>query len=182
MMKHEIKIPEGVEASVENNIFIVKGSKGELNRTFKDHNIVFKVETGKILLSSEIVRKKTKAMLGTWRAHIKNMITGVDKGWKGELKVVYSHFPVKLKADNNMLVIENFIGGRSPRTVPIPEDLKVEIKGTEIFVLGIDKEKVGQLCARIEQITKIKGFDRRIFQDGAYITKKPYAEGEQDGG
>ncbi|MCK5023718.1 MAG: 50S ribosomal protein L6 [Candidatus Aenigmarchaeota archaeon] len=182
MMKHEIEIPEGIEASVENNIFIVKGPKGELKRTFKDHNIVFKVESGKILLSSEINRKKTKAVLGTWCAHVRNMITGVNKGWKGELKIVYSHFPVKLKTDNNMLVIENFIGGRSPRTVPIPEDLKVEIKGTEIFVSGTDKERVGQLCASIEQVTKVKGFDRRIFQDGAYITKKPYAEGDQDGG
>ncbi len=181
MLKNEIEIPEGLDVVFENDRLSVKGAKGEVSKTFKHPQVGMKVEKGKIILTSDLERKKVRATTGTWNAIVKNMFLGVTKGWRGELKLVYSHFPVKLKLEGNTLLIENFLGERNPRSVPVPEDLKVEVDKNVIYVSGADKEKVGQLCAKIEQTTKVKGYDRRIFQDGIYITKKPYLEEENEG-
>jgi len=178
MLKKEIEIPEGIEASLGKGLLCVSGKKGEVSRAFSHPHVKMKIENKMIVITSDFERKKSKAVMGTWNAHVSNMILGADRGWKGELKLVYSHFPVKMKTEGNAFIIENFLGERNSRTVPVPEDLKVEIKGSEIYISGTDKERVGQLCARIEQTTKVRGFDRRVFQDGIYITKKPYMEGE----
>ena len=180
MLKNEIDIPEGLEVRFENDSLSVKGAKGEIKRVFKHPRITLKIENGKIILTSESERRKIKAVMGTWAAVVRNMFTGVTAGWKGELKLVYSHFPVKLKLEDNKLVIENFLGERNPRAVPVPEDIKVEIDKNTIRVSGVDKERVGQFCGRVEQTTKVRGYDRRIFQDGIYITKKPYSGGEEN--
>ncbi|MCK4335405.1 MAG: 50S ribosomal protein L6 [Candidatus Aenigmarchaeota archaeon] len=182
MLEKEIEIPEGSDVIFEKDRLNAKGAKGEVSRMFRHPHINLKVEKGKVTLTSAMERRKVKATMGTWNAHIKNMFLGVAKGWKGELKLVYSHFPVKLKLEENTFVIENFLGERNPRSVPIPEDLKVEVDKNTIYVSGADKERVGQLCARIEQTAKVKGYDRRIFQDGIYITRKPYLEGECERG
>lgn len=181
MLKNEIEIPEGLEAGFENGRLTVKGSKGEISRGFRHPNVKLKIENSRIILQSDMERKKTKAIMGTWNAHINNMFTGVSKGWSGELKLVYSHFPVKMKTEDKKLLIENFLGERSPREVPVPEDLEVKVDKNTIIVSGTDKERVGQLCARIEEITKVRGYDRRVFQDGIYITRKPYSEEEDEG-
>lgn len=181
MLKNEIEIPEGLEVVLEKGRLNVKGAKGEMNRIFKNPSIKLEVSKERLTLISDTERRKVKAIMGTWNAIIKNMFLGASKGWKGELKLVYSHFPVKLKLEGNTLVIENFLGERKPRSVSVPEDLKVEVDKNAIYVSGVDKERVGQLCARIEQTAKVKGYDRRIFQDGIYITRKPYLEGESEG-
>jgi len=174
MLKEEIEIPEGVEVTVENRIVRAKAEKGEVERKFEHPHVKIGTDDGKIVLTSDIERKKVKAVMGTWKALVKNMFLGVAKGWKAEVKLVYSHFPVKLKVEDGKLVIENFLGERKPRTVILSDDVKVDIEKNTIFISGIDKEKVGQTAARIEEVTKVKGYDRRVFQDGCFITKKPY--------
>ena len=181
MLKREIEIPEGLEVGFEKGRLNVKGTKGEVSKTLRHPKIKLEISKDRITITSDIERKKTKAIVGTWSAIINNMFLGVTKGWKGEMKLVYSHFPVKLKIEENTLFIENFLGERSPRLVSIPDDMKVEIDKNAIYVSGTDKERVGQLCARIEETTKVKGYDKRIFQDGIYITRKPYSEEEDEG-
>jgi large subunit ribosomal protein L6 len=176
MLKNEIEIPEEVEVRVENSRIYVKGSKGEVSKEFKHPNVKIKLDNGKVIFTSDLERKKIKAIMGTWKVLLNNMILGVSRGWKGELKLVYSHFPVKLRIEEGKLVIENFLGERRPRSVQIPGNVKVDVDKNTIFVKGMDKERVGQLSARIEETTKVKGYDRRVFQDGCFITKKPYLE------
>ncbi len=72
--------------------------------------------------------------------------------------------------------IQNFLGERAPRSTRLAPDVNVKIDKENITITGIDKEKVGQAAGKIEGVTRIVGFDRRIFQDGCYITKKPYTE------
>ena len=69
-------------------------------------------------------------------------------------------------------MISNFLGERKPRSAKIMGDSKVEIKGDTVVVSGIDKELVGQTMANIEQATKVRGFDIRVFQDGIYLVDK----------
>lgn len=179
MLKTEIQIPEGLDISLEGSRLNVRGAKGEVSKDFRYPLVNLTVENGKIILVSESEKKKVRAIKGTWEVLIKNMFTGVTKLWKGELKLVYSHFPVKLKAESGKLLIDNFLGEKSPRIVSVPHDMKVEIDNNVVYVSGPDKERVGHLCGRIEQATRVSGYDKRVFQDGIYITRKPYPEGEE---
>ena len=77
----------------------------------------------------------------------------------------------------NILVIigfKNFFGEKVPRKIKFDKkNVSIKVDGTEVLVEGMDKEKVGQTAASIEQLTRRPGFDKRIFQDGIYITEKP---------
>ena len=75
-------------------------------------------------------------------------------------------------------MIRNFLGERSSRSAKILDGVEIKVEADKIRLSGADKEKVGQSAANIEQATHIKGYDRRVFQDGVYITQKPVAIGE----
>jgi large subunit ribosomal protein L6 len=180
MLKNEIELPEGIEARVENDMITVKGKNGETSKMLKHPLVSLKIDGRKIIIASDTEKKKVRAVIGTWVVVIGNMLTGVTKGWRGELKLVYSHFPVKMKIEKDRFLIENFLGERSARSVQVPGGVKVQIDKSEVYVSGVDKETVGQTCASIEQATRIKGFDKRVFQDGIYITRKPYPEAENE--
>ena len=96
------------------------------------------------------------------------MIKGATKGFEYKMKTVFSHFPIKTSVDGNNFVIQNFLGERSARRAEILDGVNIEIKGEEITVRGVDKEKVGQTVANIERATLVKNRDIRVFQDGIY--------------
>ena len=76
-VKEQITVPDGVTASLENNVLTIKGGKGELSRTFIHPKIEMKVNGNTVEIHSKKVRRKEKALIGTFVAHIKNMIKGV---------------------------------------------------------------------------------------------------------
>jgi len=173
-----VDIPEGVEVSVEGDdvsgyVVKVKGPKGENSRRLKFRDVHITVEDGKVKVYTDSVKKKQRAMVGTFAAHIKNLIRGVTEGFQYKLKLVYSHFPVKLRVEGDEVVIENFLGEKYPRRAKIVGRAQVKIKGNDIIVEGIDKEECGQTAANLEQTTRIKNLDIRVFQDGIYIVEKP---------
>lgn len=171
-IKEQINLPEGVTATLENKIITIKGEKGENSRMFFHPKIDIKLNGNTIEIQSKNVRRKEKALIGTFNAHIKNMITGVTEGFEYKMKTVFSHFPIKTSVEGNEFVIQNFLGERSPRRAKIFEGVNVEAKGEDVTVTGIDKEKVGQTVANIERATKVKKRDIRVFQDGIYRTSK----------
>lgn len=171
IIRDEIPIPEGIEVSIQDEI-VVTGSAGELKRKFKSRNINITKDDNKIILEAPFPKKRDKAMLGTIKSHLSNMIIGLTDGFSYKMKIVYAHFPMTVKVTNNKVTIENFLGERHPRTAKILGDTKVQIKGDEVIVEGINKEAVGQTMANIEQATKIKGRDPRVFQDGIYLVSK----------
>ena len=171
-IKEQITIPENVEVKIENNILTLKGEKGELSRFFSYPKINMKTNGKNVEIQSKNVRRKEKALIGTWVAHIKNMITGVTTGFEYKMKTVFSHFPIKTLVEENEFVIQNFLGERAPRKAKILEGVTVEVKGDDITVNGIDKEKIGQTVANIERATKVKKRDIRVFQDGIYRISK----------
>jgi len=171
ILREEIPIPDGITVTVDGAV-TVKGSKGQLSRDFNSRNITIKVEDGNVVVEARFPKKKDKAMLGTIRSHINNMIVGLTDGFTYNMKIVYAHFPMTVKAAGNKVTIENFLGERHPRTAKIVGDAKVQIKGEDVTVSGINKEDVGQTMANLEQATKIKGRDPRVFQDGIYLISK----------
>ncbi len=177
---YSIPIPEAVNVTIEGRVVKVTGPKGALTRELWYPRLSIEVvETGggtEVVLKSESTRKSIKAMAGTYRSLINNMIIGTGKAFFYKLKVLHAHFPmqVALTKEGNGVSISNFLGERKPRIAKVAEGVNVEIKsnGTEVVVSGMDKVAVGQTSANIEQTTRIKGYDSRVFQDGIYLVEK----------
>lgn len=167
-IKEEITIPDNVEITLENNNLTVKGENGSLSRVFSHTKINLKINGNIIEVKCKSPKRKEKALIGTFVAHINNMIRGVTEEFEYKMKTVFSHFPIKTSVEGNEFVIQNFLGERSPRKAKILEGVTVETKGDDTTVKGIDKEKVGQTAANIERATKVKKRDIRVFQDGVY--------------
>ena len=178
MLKKWLDIIDGVTVKNENGKVVVSGEKGSLERTFTHPKLSLRIEDGKVFIDVKESKRNINAIAGTWKALIKNMMLGVKYGWQAKLKAVHSHFPMKMKVEGNKFILENFLGERNKRSVEIYPDVKIEIKGNEVIVSGGDKEKVGQMAANIEQMTRVKGFDKRVFQDGIYIVEKTHLIGE----
>ena len=99
------------------------------------------------------------------------MFIGLTDGYIAKLKIVYMHFPFTIKINGNEVLINNFLGEKKPRKTTIVGDCKMEVKGDEITVTGINKDDVGQTTANLERATWIRARDRRVFQDGIFRTK-----------
>ena len=176
-MEKIIEIPNDIEAEVNNFKIKIKGSKGTLERDFSNpifkKVILVKKENNKIFISTGSQKRKIKAMVGSIESHINNMFVGVKEGYSARLKIVYMHFPFTVKVSGKEILINNFLGAKTPRKARIIGDCKVDVEGDEIIVTGISKEDVGQTAAQLERASWIKQRDRRVFQDGLFITKKP---------
>jgi len=171
-MEKIIEIPNSIEVEINNFKVKIKGPKGSLERDFYSplfkKDISIKKNDNKIFISTESKRKKVKAMLGTIESHLNNMFKGVTETFTVKLKIVYMHFPFTVKVSGKEISVNNFLGEKLPRKTKIVGDCKVEIKGDEITVVGINKENVGQTAANLERATWIKARDRRVFQDGIF--------------
>jgi large subunit ribosomal protein L6 len=167
-----IEIPDSVEVKVEGRVVTVRGEKGTLTRSFSEAPVSILQEGETIKVQANWPRKKEAALVGTVSSHIQNMIIGVTKGFTYELKIVFSHFPISVKVKENVVAIENFTGERSPRLVRIVGDAKVFVKEDDIIIQGINIEDVSQTAANIEQGTKVKIKDPRVFLDGIFIYEK----------
>jgi len=167
-----VEIPEDVEGKLEGRIVTIKGEKGELVRDFSHAPINIQLDGKTVTVQASWPRKKEAALVGTVRSHIQNMIKGVTAGFTYKMKIVFSHFPITVKIKEKTLTIENFTGERNPRKAKIMGDTKVTVKGDDIIVQGINLEDVSQTAANIQNATKIRRKDPRIFLDGIYVYEK----------
>ena len=106
-------------------------------------------------------------------AHLKNIFLGLNERFVYELEVCNVHFPMTVKVDGSKLIINNFLGEKVPRVAQIVSGVEVKIEGSKIKLMSVDIEKAGQTAANIEKASTVRNKDRRIFQDGIFITKKP---------
>ncbi len=167
-----IDVPDGVDVKIDGRAVSVKGEKGALTRDFSEAPISLQLEDKKITVRANWPRKKEAALVGTVAAIIQNMITGVKAGYTYKLKIVFSHFPISVKAKEGMVSIENFTGERRPRVTKVIGDVKVSVKEDDVIVQGFNLEDVSQTAANIEQATKVKSKDPRVFLDGIFIYEK----------
>jgi len=181
-VEERVPVPDNVEVKIDGMKVTVKGPKGELTRDFSHaRGVIIRLEEGEegkkeVVVETYFAHRRRKALVGTLAAHIENMITGVTKGFRYRLKIIYSHFPVTVKVEGDKVVIENFLGEKAPRIAKIMKGAKVRVEKNDVVVEGIDIEAVGQTAANIELATKVKDKDRRVFVDGIYIYKKEVME------
>ena len=171
-LQQTIEIPNGVEISLDESSVTVKGKEGENTRVFNLGKLDFEKKDNKIIIGNKKATKKEKKMMNTIASHIKNMIKGVQEKFEYKLKVCFSHFPMTVKVEGNGAIVKNFLGEKIPRKVKIPEGTEVIIDKEIITINCVDKELAGQAAANFEKATRITGRDRRVFQDGIFITKK----------
>lgn len=175
-MKDSITVPDGINVEVQGTKVVCKKSGVELSRQFTIPGIIIEANGNQITISTEKGNKNDWKKIKSTIAHIQNLILGVEKKFSYTLEACNVHFPMTLKLDKNTLIINNFLGEKVPRTAKILPNVDIDIKGTKIVLSSHDRESAGQTAANIEKATKIRYRDRRIFQDGIFITSKPEAE------
>lgn len=166
-----LPLPEGVSVIVEERYVRVRGKKGEAVRKLQSKEVSLQATADEVRLSAH-ASGKGKKLLGSVVAHLRNMLRGCSEGHVYRLKVCSGHFPMSAAVSGKEFVVKNLFGEKTPRTIPLRENVEVKVSGTEIVVTSADKEAAGQMAADIEQLTRRPGFDKRVFQDGIYITEK----------
>lgn len=141
--KVPVVIPEGVQVQIEEDIFKAIGPKGSL-QTCLHKDVIVSIEDKDIVIKP--AHDEARAMWGTTRSIINNLVQGVSSGFKRDLEIVGVGY--------RMVVKDHFINlavGKSHNVkVLIPEGIKVSmLKANSISIEGIDKEKVGQFVATI---------------------------------
>lgn len=167
-----VEVPDGVQVDVTDGVVTVRHGETSLSRRLAHPRVSLEVAEDGVHLACEMPTKRERALVRTFASHVRNLVRGVTEGFTYTLKLVYAHFPVKVSVRGDRVVIENFLGERHPRTAKIRGATQVEVRGDTLTVTGPNREDVGQTAANIEQATRIKNKDPRVFQDGIYIVSK----------
>ncbi len=140
-----ISLPEKVAVKLDGRTVTVEGPKGKLDFTLPD-GISLKSEDGNVVVSRATEQRQVRALHGTARSLINNMITGVSKGFEKNLEI----HGVGLRAAVKGKDLDLSLGRSHPLLHPIPAGLTVTVnENTKIKVEGIDKQLVGQFAAEV---------------------------------
>jgi len=144
-----VTVPGGVQVNIDGSLVTVKGPKGELQRTFSPL-IGIALEKGQITVSRNSDNPAERALHGTTRAVLANMIHGVSAGFTTVLEIEGVGYRAEMAGKNLML----YVGYSHPVEVPPPVGVSFEVdqKTRQIKVTGYDKERVGQTAADIRKV------------------------------
>lgn len=172
LLTQTIDIPSGIEVIIEGDTVTCKGNGNELIRRFDLGALTLSKKDNVITLHHAQGTKREKKLMNTIKSHLENMIHGVQEPYTYVLKICFSHFPITVDIKGDKAIIKNFLGEKVARKAVIPSGVHVEATKTDIILTSPDKELAGQAAANFEQATKIRGRDRRVFQDGIFIISK----------
>ena len=165
-----VVLPAGVEVTVaENNLVTVKGPNGELTRKFNSA-LGFNIEGAELTVTRPNDSKENKAIHGTTRALLSNMVTGVSEGFTRELEIIGVGYRAAKQGEK--LVVS--AGYSHPVELVAPAGVTVEVPTqTSIVVKGIDKQVVGEFAANIRAVRKPEPYKGKgIRYKGEYVRRK----------
>jgi large subunit ribosomal protein L6 len=144
-----VAVPNGVQINVQGSDVHVKGPKGEMKRTFSPR-IEIALENGEILIKRKSDDPKERALHGTTRAVLANMVRGVSSGFEIVLEVQGVGYRAEMQGKDLAL----FVGYSHPVKVPPPDGISFEVdqKTRQVKVLGYDREVVGQTASEIRRV------------------------------
>jgi len=174
--KKPIAIPDGVEVKLDGTVLTVKGPKGTLTRTL--HNEVnVKVEGNEIIVERPSDHKLHRALHGTTRSIIANMVEGVTNGFAKTLELVGVGYRAAKSGSNLTLSV----GYSHPVEITPEEGIEFEVPAqTQIFVKGIDKERVGQVASEIRAVRKPEPYKGKgIRYQGERVRRKEGKTGKK---
>ncbi|WP_026583675.1 50S ribosomal protein L6 [Bacillus sp. J33] len=167
--KKPIEIPSGVTVTLDKNTVTVKGPKGELSRSFNP-DIEIKVEENVINVSRPSEAKEHRALHGTTRALLANMVEGVSKGFERGLELIGVGY--RAQKQGKKLVLN--VGYSHPVEIEPEEGLEIEVpSNTKVIVKGTNKERVGALAANIREVRPPEPYKGKgIRYEGEYVRRK----------
>ncbi len=171
-----IEVPAGVDVKINGSYVHVKGPKGELEWTFSPE-ITIKRNEGMILVERHSDEPMHRALHGTTRSLINNMVVGVSEGYERVLEIVGVGYRAEMDGKN--LVIN--VGFSHPVVLEPPEGINfdVEMKARQIKVSGYDKQVVGQVAADIRMLRPPEPYKGKgIRYQGEYVRRKPGKAGK----
>src|SRR5215207_1279991 len=149
--KAPVTVPAGVEVSIANRTITVKGPKGTLSRQIPGE-IEVSVDEGVLTCTRPNDERFHRAQHGLTRSLVNNMVVGVTDGFKKNLEIVGVGYRAEAQGPNALRLN---LGFSHPVNVKAPEGITFEVPvQTQVVVVGIDKEVVGQVAADIRSIRK----------------------------
>ena len=172
-----INIPAGTTVDVNKNVVTVKGPKGELTTTFNPM-FTYEINGTELTVKRPNDLKQTKALHGTTRALLHNMVVGVSEGFKKSLIIVGIGYRAQMRGNDLVLNI-----GYSHEVVITPEQgVKITCtSATELVVEGCDRQAVGQTAARIRAVREPEPYNGKgiMFKDEHIIRKEGKRAGKK---
>ncbi|CAK7193330.1 50S ribosomal protein L6 [Commensalibacter sp. Nvir] len=167
--KNPVQIPQGVQASVTNGVFLVKGTKGELTLPISEH-VDTLIEDNQIIVKPKNQSVLSRTMWGTTRALIANMVKGVSEGYSKALEITGTGFRASIQGSN--LVMN--LGYSHDIVYPIPSNIKISTpRPTAVVVEGNDKQRVGQVALDIRNFRKPEPYKGKgVRYDNEVIRRK----------
>jgi large subunit ribosomal protein L6 len=143
--KHSVPVPNGVEVQLSGQTLSAKGSLGTL-RLVVSNEVSASINDGAVTIAPKNESKHARAMWGTTRALLNNMVTGVSKGFAVNLEINGVGYRAAVQGNNLNLQL-----GYSHEIVyPIPSDVRITCeRPTSISISGADRQRVGQIAAEI---------------------------------
>jgi large subunit ribosomal protein L6 len=173
--KKPIEIPAGVTVTLDNNTVTVKGPKGELVRTFNPE-IAIQVEDNTVTITRPSDVKEIRALHGTTRALIANMVEGVSNGFQRNLELIGVGY--RASKQGNKLVLN--VGYSHPVEIEPEQGVEIEVPAnTKISIKGTDKERVGALAANIRGVRPPEPYKGKgIRYEGEVVRRKEGKKGK----
>ncbi|PGS52800.1 50S ribosomal protein L6 [Bacillus sp. AFS041924] len=167
--KKELVIPAGVAITNNNNTITVKGPKGELTRTFSP-DMTIEVNENVLTVARPTDNKEHRALHGTTRAILGNMVEGVTNGYTRNLELVGVGYRATKTGDKLVLAV----GYSHPVEITPENGVEIEVpSNTKISIKGIDKERVGALAAYIRQVRPPEPYKGKgIRYEGEMVRRK----------
>jgi large subunit ribosomal protein L6 len=167
--KKPVPIPAGVTANIEGQTFKVKGPKGELKLVLHG-DVAAKIEADELTVNPVNDTQRARAMWGTYRALAAKLITGVTKGYERKLEITGVGYRAAVQGKNLNLQL----GYAHEINYAIPEGVTITTpKQTEILIVGIDAQKVGQAAAEIRAFRRPEPYKGKgVRYAGEYILRK----------
>ncbi|MCM3598864.1 50S ribosomal protein L6 [Metabacillus idriensis] len=167
--KKPLEIPAGVTVTINESTVTVKGPKGELTRTFNS-DINVKVEDNVLTVTRPSDQKEHRALHGTTRSLLGNMVEGVSKGFEKGLELVGVGY--RATKSGNKLVLA--VGYSHPVEIVPEQGIEIEVpSNTKVIVKGTDKERVGAIASNIRAIRPPEPYKGKgIRYEGEYVRRK----------
>ena len=167
--KRAVAVPSGVTANVEGQTVKVKGPKGALQVVLHD-DVVATMDQGAIKVDPRSDTKRARAMWGTYRALVSNIVTGVKDGFEQRLEITGVGYRAAVQGKNLQLQL----GYSHDVVYPIPEGITIATpRPVEIVISGIDRQRVGQVAAEIRAFRPPEPYKGKgVKHAGEYIFRK----------
>ena len=167
--KKPVPVPAGVTATVDGQLVSVKGAKGEL-KIAVPVDVIVKMDAGAIKVDPRDASKRARAMWGTSRAMINNLVVGVTKGYEKKLEITGVGYRAAIAGKNLQLAL----GFSHDVHYPVPAGVTITTpKPTEIVVAGADKRQVGQVAAEIRAYRGPEPYKGKgVKYEGEFIFRK----------